>query len=329
MEIFLAFLLLIVGFVLLVKGADFFVDGASNISKYLKIPTLIIGLTVVAFGTSLPEAAVSVTSAIQNVDDVSLGNVIGSNIFNLLLILGISALISPVFVDKQIFKRDLPYSILGALLLIAALYLLHQNDNPALVRLEGVILLIFFSFYMFATIRTALKEQNIETYKNDDEKEENNKPTLSKSRSTIYVCLGLIGIVLGGILVTDSARKIALELGMSEWLVGLTIVSLGTSLPELVTSVVAAIKKENDIAVGNVVGSNIFNIFFVLGLSSLVSPISFPKDVLYDLIFLIVGSLILLAFVFFRKGKLGRIEGGLLTLMYIGYFVYIILRDLR
>ncbi|MGI6360453.1 MAG: sodium:calcium antiporter [Acholeplasmatales bacterium] len=141
--------------------------------------------------------------------------------------------------------------------------------------------------------------------------------------------LGLAGIVLGGILVTDSARKIALALGMSEWLVGLTIVSIGTSLPELVTSVIAAIKKENDIAVGNVVGSNIFNIFFVLGLSSLISPISFPKDVLYDLIFLIVGSLILLAFVFFRKGKLGRIEGGLLTLMYVGYFIYIILRDFQ
>lgn len=328
MEIFLAILLLIVGFVLLVKGADFFVDGASNISKYLKIPTLIIGLTVVAFGTSLPEAAVSVTSAIQNVDDVSLGNIVGSNIFNLLLILGISALISPVFVDKQIIKRDLPYSILGALLLVIALYVLHQNNNPALVRLEGFILLIFFSFYMFITVRSALKEHNLDTYKNG-EKEENNKPTLSKSKSTLYVFLGLIGIVLGGILVTDSARKIALALGISEWLVGLTVVSLGTSLPELVTSVIAAIKKENDIAVGNVVGSNIFNIFFVLGLSSLISPISFTSQVLFDLIFLIVGSMILLTFVFFRKGKLGQIEGGLLTLMYIGYFAYIILRDLQ
>lgn len=329
MEIFLAVLLLIVGFVLLVKGADFFVDGASNISKYLKVPTLIIGLTVVAFGTSLPEAAVSVTSSIKNIDDVSLGNIIGSNIFNLLLILGISALISPVFVDKQIIKRDLPYSILGALLLIVALYLLHLNGNPALVRLEGFILFVFFSFYMFITIRSALKEHNLETHIENDEKEENNEPTISKQRAIIYVLLGLAGIVLGGILVTDSARKIALALGMSEWLVGLTIVSIGTSLPELVTSVIAAIKKENDIAVGNVVGSNIFNIFFVLGLSSLISPISFPKDVLYDLIFLIVGSLILLAFVFFRKGKLGRIEGGLLTLMYVGYFIYIILRDFQ
>ena len=329
MEIFLAVLLLIVGFVLLVKGADFFVDGASNISKYLKVPTLIIGLTVVAFGTSLPEAAVSVTSAIKNIDDVSLGNIIGSNNFNLLLILGISALISPVFVDKQIIKRDLPYSILGALLLIVALYLLHQGSNPALVRIEGFILLVFFSLYMLITIRSALKEHNLETYKDGDEKEENNEPTLSKQRSIIYVFLGLVGIVLGGILVTDSARKIALELGMSEWLVGLTIVSIVTSLPELVTSVVAAIKKENDIAVGNVVGSNIFNIFFVLGLSSLISPISFTSQVLFDLIFLIIGSTILLAFVFFRKGKLGRIEGGLLTLMYIGYFVYIILRDLQ
>ena len=149
MEIFIAVLLLIVGFVLLVKGADFFVDGASNISKYLKVPTLIIGLTVVAFGTSLPEAAVSVTSALQNVDDVSLGNVVGSNIFNLLLILGISALISPIFVDKQIVKRDLPYSIIAALLLIVAVYILHLEGNPALVRLEDLFYLSFLTLYVY------------------------------------------------------------------------------------------------------------------------------------------------------------------------------------
>lgn len=327
MEIFIAVLLLIVGFVLLVKGADFFVDGASNISKYLKVPTLIIGLTVVAFGTSLPEAAVSVTSALQNVDDVSLGNVVGSNIFNLLLILGISALISPIFVDKQIVKRDLPYSIIAALLLIVAVYILHLEGNPALVRLEGFILLIFFSLYMFITIRNALKNQTLDT--NIEKEEKNSKPTLSRPKSIIFVLLGLIGIVLGGILVTDNARKIALTLGMSEWLVGLTIVSIGTSLPELVTSIVAAIKKENDIAVGNVVGSNIFNILFVLGISSLISPITFTTEVLFDLIFLIIGSIIILGIAFFKKGKLNRFDGALLTLMYIGYFVYIIVRDFR
>ena len=180
---------------------------------------------------------------------------------------------------------------------------------------------------MFITIRNALKNQTLDT--NIEKEEKNSKPTLSRPKSIIFVLLGLIGIVLGGILVTDNARKIALALGMSEWLVGLTIVSIGTSLPELVTSVVAAIKKENDIAVGNVVGSNIFNILFVLGISSLISPITFTADVLFDLIFLIIGSVIILAIAFFKKGKLNRFDGALLTLMYIGYFVYIIIRDFQ
>lgn len=309
---------------MLVKGADFFVDGASNIAKYFKISTLVIGLTVVAFGTSLPEAAVSITSAIQNVDDVSLGNVIGSNLFNLLLILGISALVFPVTVSKQIVKRDLPYSIVGPLLLIGMIYLLHDGNNQALVRVEGIVLLIFFSLYMFITMRSALKEPDTDTYDT-----ETNEITMSKSKAWLFTLVGLVGIVAGGIMVTNGAKHIALFFGMSEWLVGLTVVSLGTSLPELVTSVVAAVKKENDIAVGNVVGSNIFNIFLVLGLSATISPISLTSQVVFDIAFLIIGSLLLLGLVIFKKGKLGRLEGSLLTLMYIGYFVYIFLRDFQ
>lgn len=324
MGIWLAFIVLIIGFVLLVKGADFFVDGASNIAKYLKISTLVIGLTVVAFGTSLPEAAVSVTSALQNVDDVSLGNVIGSNIFNLFLILGISSLVLPLMVDKQIVKRDLPFSILGVLLLIGMIFILHDSGNQALVRFEAVILLLFFSVYMFITIRGALKDPHLDTYEQDVE-----TPVMSKPKAILLTLIGLVGIVAGGIMVTNGAKEIAIFFGMSEWLVGLTVVSIGTSLPELVTSVVAAVKKENDIAVGNVVGSNIFNIFFVLGLAALITPISLSSQVIFDMAFLIIGSLILLGMLLFRKGKIGRIEGAILTLMYIGYFVYIFLRDFQ
>lgn len=214
MNIYLAFIILLVGFVLLVKGADFFVDGASNIAKYFKISTLVIGLTVVAFGTSLPEAAVSITSAIQNVDDVSLGNVIGSNLFNLLLILGISALVFPVTVSKQIVKRDLPYSIVGPLLLIGMIYLLHDGNNQALVRVEGIVLLIFFSLYMFITMRSALKEPDTDTYDT-----ETNEITMSKSKAWLFTLVGLVGIVAGGIMVTNGAKHIALFFGMSEWLV--------------------------------------------------------------------------------------------------------------
>lgn len=325
MDIWLAFIVLLVGFVFLVKGADFFVDGASSIAKYFKISTLVIGLTVVAFGTSLPEAAVSITSAIQNVDDVSLGNVIGSNLFNLLLILGVSALVFPVSVSKQIVKRDLPYSILGPILLIGMIYFFHESNNQALIRLEGIILLLFFSLYMFITMRGALKQPNLETYEQD----ESSTIAMSKSKAWVLTLIGLVGIVLGGIMVTNGAKTIALYFGMSEWLVGLTVVSLGTSLPELVTSVVAALKKENDIAVGNVVGSNIFNIFLVLGISAAISPISLTSQVVFDILFLIIGSLALLGLIVFRKGKLGRMEGALLTLMYVGYFVYIFIRDFQ
>lgn len=333
MEIWLAVILLLVGFVLLVKGADFFVDGASNIARYLKISSLIIGLTVVAFGTSLPEAAVSISGAIQGIDDVSFGNIIGSNIFNLLLILGVSALILPVVVNEEILKRDLPISILAAIIIIPMYYFLHENGSSALVRFEGLILILLFAGFMFLMFKSANKTRN--DIINSSTLQDSNKskpkeieaPTMSKSKSIVLVLIGLIGIVAGGIMVTNGAKEIALFFGMSEWLVGLTIVSVGTSLPELVTSITAAMKKENDIAVGNVVGSNIFNLLFILGFSSLVSPVKINSTAIFDLIFLVVISIIVLLFAF-RERKLGRVEGGFLTLMYLGYLVYIIIRDI-
>lgn len=333
MEIWLAVILLLVGFVLLVKGADFFVDGASNIARYLKISSLIIGLTVVAFGTSLPEAAVSISGVIQGIDDVSFGNIIGSNIFNLLLILGVSALILPVVVNEEILKRDLPISILAAIIIIPMYYFLHENGSSALVRFEGLILILLLAGFMFLMFKSANKTRN--DIINSSTLQDSNKskpkeieaPTMSKSKSIVLVLIGLIGIVAGGIMVTNGAKEIALFFGMSEWLVGLTIVSVGTSLPELVTSITAAMKKENDIAVGNVVGSNIFNILFILGFSSLVSPVKINSTAIFDLIFLVVISIIVLIFAF-RERKLGRVEGGFLTLMYLGYLVYIIIRDI-
>lgn len=333
MEIWLAVILLLVGFVLLVKGADFFVDGASNIARYLKISSLIIGLTVVAFGTSLPEAAVSISGVIQGIDDVSFGNIIGSNIFNLLLILGVSALILPVVVNEEILKRDLPISILAAIIIIPMYYFLHENGSSALVRFEGLILILLLAGFMFLMFKSANKTRNdiINSSTLQDSNKSNPKeieaPTMSKSKSIVLVLIGLIGIVAGGIMVTNGAKEIALFFGMSEWLVGLTIVSVGTSLPELVTSITAAMKKENDIAVGNVVGSNIFNLLFILGFSSLVSPVKINSTAIFDLIFLVVISIIVLIFAF-RERKLGRVEGGFLTLMYLGYLVYIIIRDI-
>lgn len=329
-NIYVAFILLVVGFALLIKGADFFVDGASNIARYLGISTLVIGLTVVAFGTSLPEAAVSISGAIQNVDDVSLGNVVGSNIANLLLILGLSSVVSPIIIDKDIIKRDLPISILAALLLIPMMYFLHDGTTMSITRIEGVILLVVFIAFMVLVFKSALGNKNkINASLNKEDitiEPEVLAPSMSKAKAITLTLLGIVGIVGGGILTTNSAKTIALYFGMSELLVGLTVVSLGTSLPELITSMVAAFKKENDIAVGNVVGSNIFNILFVIGISTLILPISINPVVIFDLLFLIVTSVIVLILCL-REKKLGRVEGIFMSLFYVGYLSYIIYRD--
>lgn len=329
-NIYVAFILLAVGFALLIKGADFFVDGASNIARYLGISTLVIGLTVVAFGTSLPEAAVSISGAIQNVDDVSLGNVVGSNIANLLLILGLSSVVSPIIIDKDIIKRDLPISILAALLLIPMMYFLHDGTTMSITRIEGVILLVVFIAFMVLVFKSALGNKNkINASLNKEDitiESEVLAPSMSKAKAITLTLLGIVGIVGGGILTTNSAKTIAIYFGMSELLIGLTVVSLGTSLPELITSMVAAFKKENDIAVGNVVGSNIFNILFVIGISTLILPISINPVVIFDLLFLIVTSVIVLILCL-REKKLGRVEGIFMSLFYVGYLSYIIYRD--
>lgn len=303
------YLLLIVGFVLLVKGADFFVDGASSIAAKLKVPSLIIGLTVVSMGTSLPEAAVSISASLSGSNSISLGNVIGSNIFNLLVVVGVSSMILPISTDRDILRRDMPINILLTAILCVMLL------DGTLSRLDALIILVLFAAYMFILIRSALKNR-IEA---DETK------VLSWAKSLLFTVLGAAAIIFGGDLVVDNATIIAKTLGMGETLVGLTIVAIGTSLPELVTSIIAAKKGDSGIAMGNVVGSCIFNILFILGMTGVIQPMTADSAFFIDTGILIGVSLITLVFAF-TKGKTSRVEGAVSTLIYVAYTTYIIMR---
>ena len=303
------YILLIIGFVFLIKGADFFVDGASSIAGKLKVPSLIIGLTVVSMGTSMPEAAVSISASLSGNNAISLGNVIGSNIFNLLVVTGVSSMILPIATDRDILKRDMPINI-G---ITAALCVMLLDGN--LSRLDSVILLVLFVGYILLLIRSAL------THRVETEEQK----VMSWTKSLLLSAVGMAAIVLGGQMVVDNAKIIAAALGMGETLIGLTVVAFGTSLPELVTSIVAAKKGESGIALGNVIGSNIFNILFVLGLAGAISPMAADAAFFIDTGILIVVSLVMMAIAFTRK-ETSRIEGAASTLMYIAYTAYIIMR---
>ena len=304
------YILLLVGFVLLIKGADFFVDGASSIAGKLKVPSLIIGLTVVSMGTSMPEAAVSISASLTGSNSISLGNVIGSNIFNLLMVVGISSLILPIATDKDILKRDMPINIGITVALLVMLLI-----GGELSRIDAAILLVMLAGYMFLLIRSALKNRI----------EDEAPKVYSWLKSIILSVVGAAAIILGGNLVVESAKTIALNLGMGETLVGLTVVALGTSLPELVTSIVAAKKGDSGIAMGNVVGSCIFNILFILGMAGVISPMTADSAFFIDTGILIGICLLMLLFAFTRK-KTDRVEGGICVLIYIGYTAYIIMR---
>lgn len=317
MDLFKNIVILIIGMVLLIKGADYFVSGASNLAKKLKIPAIIIGLTVVSFGTSLPETSVSLFSALKGSADLSLGNVIGSNIFNTFIVLGASALMMPVIVKKSSLKGEMPFLLLVTIIIIL-FSIINFNKNYVISRLEGIILLTLFVFYLYMMI---LMSKKINA---SSPKEESSHINLSLSILILF--LGLGGIILGGELVTNSASKIALELGMSEALVGLTIIAVGTSLPELVTSVIAAKKGENDIAFGNVIGSNIFNILLIIGLASTIQPLSVVPIIIIDMVIMLFFTIVLVFFVFKNK-KIGRFEGIIFISMYMIYLVYIIIRN--
>lgn len=313
-EIFLNILLLIVGMVLLIKGADFFVDGSSSVAKKLKIPSLVIGLTLVSMGTSAPEASVSITSSINGLSDISLGNIIGSNIFNLLIVMGVSLLFVPIFVSKETLIFEFPFVILITSLLALFSFVISPQE---LSRIEGLILLALFIFYLVFIILRAKK---------NPDKEEELPKEISWFKSIAFIVLGLLGVILGGNWVVSSSSFIAKQLGMSDALVGLTIVAIGTSLPELVTSFVAAKKGENEIALGNVLGSNIFNILFVLGLSSTISPLQIKENIVVDVVFCIVMTVVVLI-ISLKKKELKKLSGVLFIALYILYFVYIILRN--
>lgn len=320
------YILLIIGFVLLIKGADFFVDGSSSVAKILKVPTIIIGLTVVAFGTSMPELSVSVTAALRGSNDLAVSNVLGSNIFNLLVVLGCCALVKPVAAKWSLLKKEFPFSILITIILLlvdsdfSIMKILDGNQGFVLGRWAGLLFLILFVLYIYATVKSALRSR---AEAKDMEEEE--YKTMSPLKSGIYIVLGLIGIVWGGNLVVDSASNIALTFGWSQTFIGLTIVALGTSLPELVTSVVAARKGENDLAVGNVVGSNIFNILLILGVSSFITPITLDVTAVYDTIILIIASIVVYVSAI-SKREIQRKEGILFLVCYFAFFLYVFMR---
>lgn len=305
----LMYVLLVVGFILLIKGADFFVDGASSLAGILKVPSVIIGLTIVSMGTSAPEAAVSITAGLSGNNDISLGNVIGSNIFNLLAVIGICALIFGVNSPKDILKRDLWWNIgITALLFVLIL-------DQKISRIEGFILLLGMAAYLFVVIRSAIRNKT----------EEKPAKMMSVPKSILFMILGLTAIIVGGNLVVDNASLIAKALGMSDTLVGLTIVAIGTSLPELVTSLVAAKKGNSGIALGNAVGSCIFNIFFILGIAAVLSPINVASELMIDTIILVVVGIIMTIFARTKK-QTGHLEGLICVLCYIAYSAYIIFR---
>lgn len=320
------YILLIIGFVLLIKGADFFVDGSSSVAKILKVPTIIIGLTVVAFGTSMPELSVSVTAALRGSNDLAVSNVLGSNIFNLLVVLGCCALVKPVAAKWSLLKKEFPFSIFITIILLlvdsdfSIMKILDGNQGFVLGRWAGLLFLILFVLYIYATVKSALRSR---AEAKDMEEEE--YKTMSPLKSGIYIVIGLIGIVWGGNLVVDSASNIALTFGWSQTFIGLTIVALGTSLPELVTSVVAARKGENDLAVGNVVGSNIFNILLILGVSSFITPITLDVTAVYDTIILIIASIVVYISAI-SKREIQRKEGILFLVCYFAFFLYVFMR---
>lgn len=317
----LKYVILLLGFLLLIKGADLFVEGSSSVAKLLKIPSIIIGLTIVAFGTSMPEASVSISAALAGKNELSFSNVIGSNIFNLLVVAGMSAVLKPIRVQKSVLKLDFPLSILIAvILLIMSIPKNYHGERLSIItQWNGIVLLVIFIIYLIYTVRQALKARN-----------SNSEPVghykiLSPLKTAVYIILGIGGIILGGQWVVDSASEIAADFGLSETLIGLTIVALGTSLPELVTSIVAARKGESDLALGNVVGSNIFNILLVLGASSALHPVAVNLFSIYDTIFLVVSSIIVYLLAL-RREDINKKEGFLMLPLYALFFVFILVR---
>ena len=303
------YLLLLIGFVLLIKGADFFVDGSSSLARIMKVPSVIIGLTIVAMGTSAPEASVSVNAALAGSNDIAISNVIGSNLFNGLVVVGVCAFMAGFKTNPEILKRDMPLNIIVTAILCIMLLDRHIN------HIEGIILLISMAVYIAVMVISALK--NRETA--DECK------ILSLPKSLIFIIGGLIAVIFGGTLVVDNACLIAKDFGVSENFIGLTIIAIGTSLPELVTSITATRKGDSGLALGNAIGSNLFNILFILGMSATICPLNVLSESIIDCIILLVSAVIL--YVFARTKKtMNRWEGIVCVFLYVGYTAYLLIR---
>ncbi len=318
----LTYVLFITGFVILIKGADALVDGAASVARGLNVSDLVIGLTVVAFGTSTPELFVNIIASFKGNTDIAIGNVLGSNIANVFLILGVSSVIYPLAVTKGTVWKEIPLSLLAAIVLFftANDQLLDRFGVSAVTRIDGLVFLSFFTIFIYYTFSIATRIEGMEDHVP--------AKAYGWTRSILYILLGLAGLILGGKWIVDGAVAIATKFGLSESLVGLTIVAVGTSLPELATSAVAAYKKNAEIAVGNVVGSNIFNIFFVLGISSIIKMLPFQLKNNFDLGVVILSSMLLFLFMFTgKKRSLDRWEGIVFLILYGSYIAFLIISE--
>lgn len=310
-NIIIQVVLLLIGFVLLIKGAEYFVNGASDIARILRVPAIIVGLTIVSLGTSAPEAAVSVIAAVGGNSAISISNIIGSNMFNLLAVVGISSLFGVISLKSNLIKWDMPFMIIVTILLALIVYF-----TDGVSRIAGICFLIILCLYIYYLIKREKKSEDAM---------EVEKPQYSKVMCIVYLVLGLVGIVIGGQLVVNSATSIATSFGLSQTLIGLTIVAIGTSLPELITSITAIYRDEDDIGIGNIIGSNIFNVLFIVGLSSAISPLVI-STVIVDLVILIGVSVLC-----YVMGKIWKEytwkQGLLLIALFIVYMVFIIIRN--
>lgn len=314
---FLSIVLIIIGFVLLIKGADFLVEGSSNVAKRFHIPEIIIGLTIISIGTSMPEFFVSITSALDGYPDMSIGNVIGSNIANLLFILGVSSIIKSVEFKKETRLIEIPIC-----LFVTVFFMIICNIGQDVTRVDGIILVLLFIMFIIYTIVMAFKGEEFDKEGNDIEDKKEEKDKGSTLKDILFIILGIIALKFGGDLAVDNAVNVAKILGLSEKIISVTILAIGTSLPELVTSVSAAIKGKSDIAIGNILGSNIFNMLLIIGTSTLIKPIVYNISYNKDMILLIVGTAMLSLFpIIPPKNKMSRMNGVIYVIMYLGYMV--------
>lgn len=307
---------LLLGFIIIIKGSDMLVDGSVNLAKFLKIPTLVIGLTIVAIATGVPEIAISISSSLKGSNGLLLGNLLGSNIFNILFILGLIAIIKPLYIKKEIILKNYAFALLSCLVLFIISYDIYFGDSLVnlITRTEGILLLCFAGIFLYSTVLGATLDKNIKAEKGK-----------FSFKDILYIGVGIALIGLSAEVIVNSAVNISKWLGIGEDLIGLTIIAVGTNLPELVTSIVAVRKGEVDIAIGNLVGTNIYNIFLILGLAATINPITISSNAFIDIIVLAITSFIVYIFIQHKK-DINRKEGIIMILLYIIYIVYVVIR---